>query len=141
MKPYYERAGITIFNADCRDVLPTLAPGSVDLVLTDPPYGVEFRNQQWDKDVPEVALQLPYLYRRVAIIMGIVAAWQFPTPKWWLVGRALPLVVGARLAGSAIGVLSCFMAIAKCRLTSNPGTLSPMPIRLASGTHHQNQNA
>jgi len=38
MKPYYDHAGITIFNADCRDVLPTLGP--VDLVLTDPPYGI-----------------------------------------------------------------------------------------------------
>jgi len=37
MQPYYDHAGITIFNADCRDVLPTLGP--VDLVLTDPPYG------------------------------------------------------------------------------------------------------
>jgi len=37
MKPYYEQDGITIYNADCRDVLPTLDP--VDLVLTDPPYG------------------------------------------------------------------------------------------------------
>ena len=40
MKPYFERDGITIYNADCRDVLPTLEAGSVDLVLTDPPYGV-----------------------------------------------------------------------------------------------------
>lgn len=39
MKPYYEQDGMTIWNCDCRDVLPTLAPGSVDLVLTDPPYG------------------------------------------------------------------------------------------------------
>jgi site-specific DNA-methyltransferase (adenine-specific) len=38
MKPYFERDGITIYHADCRDVLPTLAAGSVDLVLTDPPY-------------------------------------------------------------------------------------------------------
>ena len=38
MKPYYEQDGITIYNADCRDVLPTLEP--VDLVLTDPPYGI-----------------------------------------------------------------------------------------------------
>ena len=37
MKPYYEQDGITIYNADCRDVLPTLEP--VDLVLTSPPYG------------------------------------------------------------------------------------------------------
>lgn len=36
MKPYYEEKGITIYNADCREVLPTLP--KVDLVLTDPPY-------------------------------------------------------------------------------------------------------
>ncbi len=40
MKPYYDREGITIYHADCRDVLPALADGSIDLVLTDPPYNV-----------------------------------------------------------------------------------------------------
>lgn len=40
MTPYYEHAGITIYLGDCRDILPTLDAGSVDLVLTDPPYGV-----------------------------------------------------------------------------------------------------
>ena len=44
MRPYYEHAGITIYHGDCREVLPTLLP--VDLVLTDPPYGVS-RNS-WD---------------------------------------------------------------------------------------------
>lgn len=39
--PYYSEAGITIYHADCRDVLPTLEAGSVDLVLTDPPYAEE----------------------------------------------------------------------------------------------------
>jgi site-specific DNA-methyltransferase (adenine-specific) len=81
-KPYYERDGIVIYCADCRDVLPLLPAGSVDLVLTDPPYGVEFRGQDWDRDVPEAALQLPNMYPRVAIIMGTVTAYQFPTPKW-----------------------------------------------------------
>ena len=38
MKPYYDQDGITIYNADCRDVLPTL--GKFDLLLTDPPYGI-----------------------------------------------------------------------------------------------------
>ena len=37
-KPYYEEAGIVIYNADCREILPHLDP--VDLVLTDPPYGI-----------------------------------------------------------------------------------------------------
>jgi DNA modification methylase len=36
--PFYDRDGITIYNADCRDVLPTL--GKFDLLLTDPPYGL-----------------------------------------------------------------------------------------------------
>lgn len=39
MKPYYEHAGITIYHGDCREVLPTLTE-KVDLVLTDPPYGI-----------------------------------------------------------------------------------------------------
>ncbi len=38
MKPYYERNGITIYHGDCREILPALEP--VDLVLTDPPYGI-----------------------------------------------------------------------------------------------------
>jgi len=39
MKPYYDHGGITIYHADCREVLPALEPA--DLVLTDPPYGTE----------------------------------------------------------------------------------------------------
>ena len=38
MKPYYEHNGITIYHEDCRKILPTLP--RVDLVLTDPPYGI-----------------------------------------------------------------------------------------------------
>lgn len=44
MQPYYDDGQITIYHGDCRDVLPTLAPGSVDLVLTDPPYGIALAN-------------------------------------------------------------------------------------------------
>ena len=38
MKPYYDQGGITIYHGDCREILPTL--DAVDLVLTDPPYGI-----------------------------------------------------------------------------------------------------
>jgi site-specific DNA-methyltransferase (adenine-specific) len=38
MRPYYEHAGIVIYHGDCREVMPALDP--VDVVLTDPPYGV-----------------------------------------------------------------------------------------------------
>lgn len=39
-KPYYQDDSCTIYNADCRDVLPHLP--QVDLVLTDPPYGINY---------------------------------------------------------------------------------------------------
>lgn len=40
VKPYYtDPAGIVIYHGDCRDVLPTLADESIDMIWTDPPYG------------------------------------------------------------------------------------------------------
>ena len=38
LKPYYEHGGIIIYNNDCRNILPQI--NCVDLVLTDPPYGI-----------------------------------------------------------------------------------------------------
>ena len=49
MRPYYEHAGITIYHADCRELLPTM---SVDLVLTDPPYGVAMHYGVSSDDTP-----------------------------------------------------------------------------------------
>ena len=40
-KPYYDRDGITIYHADCMEVLPQL--GRFDLLLTDPPYGISLK--------------------------------------------------------------------------------------------------
>lgn len=38
MTPYYDDGQVTIYNADCRDVLPSLTP--VDLIVTSPPYNI-----------------------------------------------------------------------------------------------------
>lgn len=48
IEPYHvEDAGI-IYCADCRDILPHLP--KVDLVLTDPPYGIDLGNNQSAKE-------------------------------------------------------------------------------------------
>ena len=39
MKPYYQDKWVTIYHGDCREILPQL--DKVDLVLTDPPYGLD----------------------------------------------------------------------------------------------------
>lgn len=41
-----------LYKGDCLDILPTLAAGSVDAVITDPPYGIDagnanMRGQTW----------------------------------------------------------------------------------------------
>ena len=44
MKPYYDdEKGIVIYHGDCRDILPSLS--KVDLVLTDPPYGLGIQTE------------------------------------------------------------------------------------------------
>jgi len=43
MKPYYDDGkGIVIYNCDCRAAILTLP--KVNLILTDPPYGINFRS-------------------------------------------------------------------------------------------------
>lgn len=46
MEPYYSRSGVVLYHCDCRDLLPTLERESCDMLLTDPPYGVDWRSGQ-----------------------------------------------------------------------------------------------
>lgn len=45
--PYFSANGITLYNSKYEEVLPTLTPGSFDLLLTDPPYNTT--SLEWDK--------------------------------------------------------------------------------------------
>ena len=44
----YEGHGVTVHIADALDVLAGIADASVDAVVTDPPYGLEFMGKGWD---------------------------------------------------------------------------------------------
>ncbi len=49
-EPYYQDDYVTIYHGDCRGILPELAANSVDLVLTDPPYGMGYQsNMRYEK--------------------------------------------------------------------------------------------
>jgi site-specific DNA-methyltransferase (adenine-specific) len=39
VKPYYEDSYVTLWHGDCRELLSVVAPASVDMIWTDPPYG------------------------------------------------------------------------------------------------------
>lgn len=98
--PTFEADGVRLINGDCLDVMPTLEPGSIDLILADPPYGVLLgskpRNQStlesagYDsyKDTPEALATLirhafplmKELSRRIVVTPGVRNMWMWPKP-------------------------------------------------------------
>ncbi|WP_454301132.1 DUF4406 domain-containing protein [Salana multivorans] len=48
MTPYYEDDLVTLYHGDCLDVLREMPDASVDSVVTDPPYALEFMGRSWD---------------------------------------------------------------------------------------------
>lgn len=44
MKPYFENADVTLYHGDSAEILPELPKASVDLIVTDPPYGVRWQS-------------------------------------------------------------------------------------------------
>lgn len=40
---------VTILHGDCRDVMRELEESSIDALICDPPYGLEFMGKEWDK--------------------------------------------------------------------------------------------
>jgi len=84
VKPYYAEEGIIVINADCREILPHLP--KVDLVLTDPPYGI---GEARGKNRTRGQLAQPKDYG--------VAAWDdAPPPRWlfdWLMEISVSQII------------------------------------------------
>lgn len=40
--------GVTLYHGDCVEVMASLPAASVDAIVTDPPYGLEFMGKEWD---------------------------------------------------------------------------------------------
>jgi len=91
VEPDWQRDGITLYCGDCLDVLPTLAAGSVDAVVTDAPYanGTAYASYQ---DTPAelarlIAAIMRFMLRtgsRVAVTPGVISMHLWPTPTWAL---------------------------------------------------------
>ena len=45
-----------LINGDCLKILEKMEDNSVDAIVTDPPYGIEFMAKKWDYDVPSVEI-------------------------------------------------------------------------------------
>lgn len=96
LKPYYgPEDGITIYHGDCREILPQLP--KVDLVLTDPPYGIgadkanahssirdneKWPDMKWDVRPSSFLIQLALNKGKNQIIWGGNYFSLFPSRCW-----------------------------------------------------------
>jgi len=82
VKPYYQDKWVTIYHGDCRYILPQLRYNlpQIDLVLTDPPYGVGVdENDVWFNWLGLVAGIPIKLFT-----CGIANLWKYPPANWVL---------------------------------------------------------
>ncbi len=99
MKPYYEQSGITIFHGDCRDVIDLwegLRTQSFDLLLTDPPYGIQWTPRVNHRDGPwkdtETAILAPWLSlaKKACVWGGNYYTNQLAVSESWLIWLKRP---------------------------------------------------
>jgi len=67
--PYYHDDWVTIYNNDCQEVLPLIPNKSIDLVLTDPPFGLSHEGAEWDKNIDVVELYT-WLYKESLALLN-----------------------------------------------------------------------
>lgn len=86
MKSYYETELGKLYHGDCLEIMPKLEP--VDLVLTDPPYGLDkklsqgggkhknskfrtlYENEKWDQKISKEHFDLMFKISKNQIIFG-----------------------------------------------------------------------
>lgn len=93
-------------HGDCRDVMRSLPPESVDAIVSDPPYGLSFMGKEWDHGVPGVEFWTEALrvakpgahlvafggtrtYHRLAVAIED-AGWEVRDCLSWLYGSGFP---------------------------------------------------
>ena len=87
MTPYYQDDSATIYHGDYRDIIASI---EADVVITDPPYGVDFK---YDGDYADDAetyegVVLDHFHTildaapLVIVTPGFANMWRFPQPRW-----------------------------------------------------------
>jgi DNA modification methylase len=97
---------VTLYNADCLGIMPTLDSDSIDSIVTDPPYGLSFMGKDWDYGIPgerfwrealRVAKPGAYLlafggtrtFHRLAVAIED-AGWEIRDTVGWIYGSGFP---------------------------------------------------
>jgi site-specific DNA-methyltransferase (adenine-specific) len=112
-----------IIHGDCFDVLKNIPDNSIDLILTDPPYGLSFMGKDWDHGVPGVQFWIEALrvakpgahlfafggtrtFHRLAVAIED-AGWEIRDTIMWVYGSGFPKSLDVSKAIDKIAVVEC----------------------------------
>ena len=101
IEPAYQSENVTLYLGDCLDILPTLEAGSVDAVITDPPYGVTYQSNMGvgsgtipiTNDGTRLSLRL---YRKIVPLLKAThilwfTRWDAWPDVWEILGQNFPV--------------------------------------------------
>ena len=78
-----------VIQGDCLEVMKQMPDKCVDLVLTDPPYGVGYEYDTYDDTeenlkalLDKVMPEILRVGKRVVLTPGHTNMWKYPEPKW-----------------------------------------------------------
>jgi hypothetical protein len=133
-------------HGDCRDIMRSLPPDSVDAIVSDPPYGLAFMGKEWDHGVPGVefwteALRVAKpgahllafggtrMFHRLAVAIED-AGWDIRDCVMWVYGSGFPKSKNVALSidkgeghpnrGKAIPTASRYQNASDIHLRSHP---------------------
>lgn len=133
-EPFYDRDGITIYNADCRQVLPFL--DRFDLLLTDPPYGIgadkqnahssirdnpDWSHEEWDRIVPQYTIHGLLDAAESQMIWG-GNYYQLPPAQCWLIWEKPEAGTGFSMADAELAWTNLKQSVRVKRCNRNDGT-------------------
>lgn len=127
--PYYSDDLVTLYHGDCRDILPSIDVASVDLVLTDPPYGMDYKplrgsdgSKRWSEGVrgdAEPFDPAPLLrYKRLILFGANWYADKLPPSGGWIVWDKTPkgIKAGFRASHAELAWTNCCSSVRKFAL-------------------------
>jgi site-specific DNA-methyltransferase (adenine-specific) len=90
--PYHQEDAGVIYCADCLDVMKAMPDKCVDLVLTDPPYGIELEYGGYDDSIDNLKAMIPVIWAefmrmavpRIALTPGVKNICYYPPSDWIL---------------------------------------------------------
>ena len=141
-----------IYHGDCREVMPTLHPESVDSIVSDPPYGLSFMGKGWDHGVPGVEFWAEALrvakpgahllafggtrtYHRLACAIED-AGWEIRDCVMWVYASGFPKSHDVSKAidkrGGAVADFAAFRDAVKASMLANKVTRSQLQTALGN---------